>query len=111
MTKALEEVFRRVSRLPEAEQDALAEAIKAEIGAENDWDQSFAGSLDVLDRLADEAIADHRAGRTKAEQHYGEDDSREGAHRSDRRDRPRAPQDTGRAGWCTAGETAEVSHR
>ena len=65
MTKALEEVLRQVSRLPEAEQDALAEAIRAEIGAEKDWDKSFAGSLDVLDRLADEAIADHRAGRTK----------------------------------------------
>jgi hypothetical protein len=65
MTKALEEVLRQVSRLPEAEQDALAEAIKAEIGAEKDWDKSFAGSLDVLDRLADEAIADYRAGRTK----------------------------------------------
>jgi hypothetical protein len=65
MTKALEEVFRQVSKLPEAEQDALAEAIKAEIGAEKDWEKSFAGSLDVLERLADEAIADHRAGRTK----------------------------------------------
>jgi hypothetical protein len=65
MTKALEEVLRQVSRLSEAEQDALAEAIKAEIGAEKDWEKSFAGSLDVLDRLADEAIADHRAGRTK----------------------------------------------
>jgi hypothetical protein len=65
MTKALEEVLRQVSRLPEAEQDALAEAIKAEIGAEKDWGKSFAGSLDVLDRLADEGIAEHRAGRTK----------------------------------------------
>ena len=65
MTKALEEVFRQVSKLPEAEQDALAEAIRAEIGAERDWEKSFAGSLDVLERLADEAIADHRAGRTK----------------------------------------------
>lgn len=65
MTRALEEVLRQISRLPEAEQDALAEAIKAEIGAEKDWDKSFAGSLDVLDRLADDAIADHRAGRTK----------------------------------------------
>lgn len=64
MTRALEEVLRQVSKLPEAEQDALAEAIRAERGAEKDWDRSFAGSLDVLDRLADEAIADHRAGRT-----------------------------------------------
>jgi len=65
MTRALEEVFKRASTLPEAEQDALAEAIRAEIGAAKDWDNSFAGPLDVLERLADEAIADHRTGRTK----------------------------------------------
>ena len=65
MTKALEEAFNEAAKLPEAEQDALAEAIRAEIEVENDWDRSFASSLDVLERLADEAIADHRAGRTK----------------------------------------------
>ena len=64
MTKALEEVFKEASKLSEAEQDALAEAIRAEIEAEKSWDKSFAGSLDVLERLADEAIADYRAGRT-----------------------------------------------
>jgi hypothetical protein len=41
MTKALEEVLKEVSKLPEAEQDVLAEAIRAEIGTEKDWDQSF----------------------------------------------------------------------
>jgi len=65
MTKALEEAFKAASKLPEAEQDALAAAIRAEIEAEKDWDKAFAGSLDVLERLADEAITDHRAGRTK----------------------------------------------
>ena len=65
MTKELEELFKETSGLPEAEQDALAEAIRAEIAAETDWDRSFASSLDVLERLADEAIANHRAGRTK----------------------------------------------
>jgi len=65
MTKALEDVFKEASKLPEAEQDALAEAIRAEIRAEKEWDKSFASSPDVLERLADEAIADHRAGRTK----------------------------------------------
>ena len=65
ITKALEEVLRQVSKLPEAEQDALAEPIRAEIGAENDWDKSFAASLDVLERPADEASADYRPGRTK----------------------------------------------
>jgi len=65
MTKALEEVFKEASKLPEAEQDALADAIRAEIRAEKEWDKSLASSPDVLQRLADEAIADHRAGRTK----------------------------------------------
>ena len=65
MTKALEEAFKEASKLPEAEQDALAEAIRAEIEAEKGWDKSFASSLDVLERMADERIADHRAGRTK----------------------------------------------
>jgi hypothetical protein len=64
MTKVLEEVFREASKLSEAQQDALAEAIRAEIEAEKGWDKSFSSSLDVLERLADEAIADHRAGRT-----------------------------------------------
>ncbi len=64
MTKALEEAFREASKLSEAQQDALAEAIRAEIEAEKGWDKSFANSRDVLERLADEAIADHRAGRT-----------------------------------------------
>ncbi len=41
MTKALEEVFREASKLPEAQQDALAEAIRAEIEAEKGWDKSF----------------------------------------------------------------------
>ena len=65
MTKVLEEVFRQASKLPEPEQNALAEAIRAEIESEEDWDRSLAAAPDVLERLADEAIAEFRAGRTK----------------------------------------------
>ena len=65
MTKALERAFHEASKLPKAEQDALAEAIQAEIAAEEDWERSFVESPDVLDQLADEAIAEHRAGRTR----------------------------------------------
>lgn len=32
---------------------------------DHDWDRSFARSQDALARLADEALAEHRAGRTK----------------------------------------------
>ena len=65
MTKALEQAFREASKLPEAEQDALAEAIRSEITSEEDWEKSFAGSTDLLEQLADEAISEHRSGRTQ----------------------------------------------
>ena len=65
MTKALEQAFREASKLPEPEQDALAEAIRNEVLGEDDWERSFSGSSDALETLADEAIAEHRAGRTQ----------------------------------------------
>jgi hypothetical protein len=37
MTKALKEIFKQAAKLSEAEQDALAEAIRAEIEVEKDW--------------------------------------------------------------------------
>lgn len=65
MTKALEEALKEASKLPEADQDALAEAILAEIQSEEAWGEVFASSQDMLERLADEALAEHRFGRTK----------------------------------------------
>lgn len=65
MTKALEQAFREASKLSETEQDALAEAIRTEIAGEEDWDQSFKNSQDVLENLADEALAEHRARLTR----------------------------------------------
>ena len=65
MTKALEQAFRQAAKLPEAEQDALAEAIRSEVMGDEDWERSFADSTDALERLADEAIAEHRAARTQ----------------------------------------------
>jgi len=65
MTKALEQAFREASKLPEAEQDALAEAIRNEIMSEEEWESSFASSHDVLGKLAEEALAEHRSGKTR----------------------------------------------
>jgi hypothetical protein len=65
MTKALEEVFREAQRLPEAQQDELAVAIRAEIEAERDWENRLAASADALGALADEALGEHRSGRTR----------------------------------------------
>ena len=65
MTKALEEAFREASMLAESEQDSLAAAIRAEIDAEAKWEARFPASANALERMADEALAEHRARRTR----------------------------------------------
>jgi hypothetical protein len=65
MTKALEEAFRQAAKLPPPEQDALAQAIRNELRGEEEWDNLLAQSPDVLGRLADEALEEHRSGRTQ----------------------------------------------
>ena len=65
MTKLLERAFKEASRLPEVEQNALAKWVMEELEAEGKWEKAFAGSEDILDRLADEAIAAHKQGKTK----------------------------------------------
>jgi hypothetical protein len=65
MTEALRKAFEAASRLPEPEQDELAAAILEELDADERWDAAFARSQDALERLADEALEEHRAGRTE----------------------------------------------
>lgn len=65
MTKALEQAFKEASRLPEADQDALAAAIQAEIEAEAEWQILLSASPDALGKLADEALSEYEAGRTQ----------------------------------------------
>ncbi len=69
MTRALEEAFREASMLADSEQDALAVAIRAEIEAEEQWEQRLPASAGALEQLADEALAEHRAGRTRPFDH------------------------------------------
>jgi hypothetical protein len=65
MTKLLEEAFAAATKLPEREQDALAGRILADLASEQRWDAAFTSSADALGSLADEALAEHRAGKTK----------------------------------------------
>jgi hypothetical protein len=65
MTQLLEKAFAQASQLSEPEQNALAEWLLEELASEKQWDEAFAQSPDVLARLAEEALADHRAGRTQ----------------------------------------------
>ncbi len=64
MTRLLEEAFRKASELSEAEQDALAASILAELEDERRWSEAFANSQDLLAELAAEAREEFRAGLT-----------------------------------------------
>jgi hypothetical protein len=65
MTKLLEQAFAEASKLSETEQDALAERLLTEIHSDLEWDDAFARSGDLLSRLAEEALNEHRAGLTQ----------------------------------------------
>ena len=65
MTELLEKAFTEASKLPTQEQDALAAWILEELASEQRWEKAFAESSDVLDKLAEEAITEHREGRTQ----------------------------------------------
>jgi hypothetical protein len=65
VTRLLEKAFTEVSKLPEQEQDTLAAIIFEELASERRWEEAFAASGEVLAQLADEALAEHRAGMTQ----------------------------------------------
>ena len=65
MTDLLEKAFAEASKLPEREQDAIASWLLEELEDERRWGEAFDKSQDLLARLADEALADRKAGRTQ----------------------------------------------
>ena len=65
MTKLLEKAFVKASSLSIADQDTLARSLLDDLAAEELWDDTFADSQDELSTLADEALAEHEAGRTR----------------------------------------------
>jgi len=65
VTELLQQAFAEASKLPERDQDALAALLLGEMESDRRWDETFAGSQDLLSRLAEEALAEHRAGLTQ----------------------------------------------
>ena len=65
MTKLLEKAPQEVAKLPAAEQDAMAAIVLEELASEQRWADAFAKSQDQLAKLAQEALAEYNAGRTK----------------------------------------------
>lgn len=64
MSELLEQAIARLKTLPIHEQDAIAKMILTELEEERRWDESFARSPDLLAKLAAEAMAEYRAGKT-----------------------------------------------
>ena len=54
MTKLLEEAFSVATHLPDTEQNIVAKWILSEIKSDKKWDEAFANSEDVLDKLFEE---------------------------------------------------------
>jgi hypothetical protein len=65
MTKLLVRAFKEASKLPEIQQNTLAKWVLEELQVDKEWEKMFAGSEDVLDKLADEALEAHKQGKTK----------------------------------------------
>jgi hypothetical protein len=65
MSQLMEQAFEKVRQLPEHDQEAIAAIILQEIESERQWDELFARpeSADMLSRMADEALAEAKAGR------------------------------------------------
>jgi hypothetical protein len=64
MTQLLQRAFDEAAKLPEAEQNAFASLLLAELESERRWAQAFASTQDQLATLADEALAEFEAGQT-----------------------------------------------
>jgi hypothetical protein len=66
MSELIERVFKKVSELPESEQDAFAEWLLQLLeDDERLWDAQFEASADKLETLADRTLAEYAAGRSK----------------------------------------------
>lgn len=66
MTELLEKAFSEVSKLDESQQDSFAHWLLEELVSEQRWEKAFNDSQDLLSQLADEALAEYQAGKTKS---------------------------------------------
>lgn len=65
MTSLLKQAFDKASQLPSDAQDEVAAMILEELADEERWAKSFAASQDQLAKLAKEARAEYKTGKTK----------------------------------------------
>jgi hypothetical protein len=61
----LELAFAEIQKLPPSDQNEFVSWILEELRSERRWAELFAKSSDMLSVLADEALAEHKAKKTK----------------------------------------------
>jgi hypothetical protein len=64
MSNLLDEAYAAAKQLPEQDQEAIGAWLLAEIDADRRWEELLAQPSDVIERMADRALEDHRLGRT-----------------------------------------------
>ncbi len=65
MGKLLERAIEEAHKLPDDQQEAIGAWLLAEIDSEKRWDELFSRPpSEMLKRMGDEALEDHRFGRT-----------------------------------------------
>lgn len=64
MTKQMEQVIAKVTKLSEEEQEYYATIFLEELEDERRWDESFAATQNELAKLADEALQEFEEGKT-----------------------------------------------
>jgi len=65
MTLLLSKAFKELSKLPKSVQAEIASELLGDIESEIKWDKALSESQDKLEKLADKALKDFKAGRTK----------------------------------------------
>ena len=65
MTQALSAAVASAAKLPEEEHNVLAAILLEEMESEERWSALFAGSQNLLEQMASEAIQDFQAGRVQ----------------------------------------------
>jgi len=67
MTTLLQQAFEKASQLPADLQDQLAQDLLEDIAGELQWDTTLTHSEDLLEKLAEKALREFEAGRTRAQ--------------------------------------------
>ena len=66
VVKLLEKAIAELAKLPEDQQETMAQWILDELADEERWHTAFANSLPQLEQLANKALKDFEAGETQA---------------------------------------------